>query len=455
MKKTELLAYVDQIAPLCTEVSTLLWEHPETGGNERYSADLLRSVLKQQGFVIVNIPEVEHAFYAEYGAGAPVIAVLGEYDALPGLSQQCTTHRAPVSSGAPGQGCGHNLLGSGSLGATLALKKLLEENGTSGTVRYYACPEEELLSGKVRMIAQRAFDGCDAALSWHPMTANLTYDCGFLANTSMRFYFKGKTAHAAFSPHLGRSALDAVELMNVGANYLREHVTDKARIHYTSNSGGFPPNIVPDHADSWYFIRAPHMTDVQEIVARLCDVAKGAALMTGTTVEHKTISSCCELLPNQTMAELTRANMAAIPCPVYDAEELRFAQELADGLAPEQLAGDRLLYGTHEPIFSQVGDVALSQRSPLTGSSDSGDVSYLMPMNIFTTACAPLGVTVHTWQMAACAGHSIGQKGMLYAAKILAAVGYDLFTCPDKLQQARADFAAASAARPYCPITPD
>lgn len=457
MTKQEMLAFIDQSAPELTGVSRQLWAAPELSGQETASAALLRKILRENGFVIVEVPGKPHAFYAEYGAGAPVLAVLGEYDALPGLSQAADSAvRAPLEEGAPGHGCGHNLLGSGALGAVLALKHYLEESGDSGTVRFYGCPEEETLVGKTEMVACHAFDGCDAALSWHPMTSNTPYTEAYLANVSLRFYFKGKTAHAAFSPHLGRSALDAVELMNVGANYLREHVTDKARIHYTTNSGGFPPNVVPDRADSWYFVRAPRMSDVNEIVERLKDVARGAALMTNTTVEFKTVSGCCEMLPNQTMEKLTRANMETIPTPVYTDVEKNFAAELLKNIPPEQLKLERATYGCDPlrapPLFEGVTRYEIAQKALLPGSSDSGDVSYLMPMNLFTAACAPLGCTAHTWLLTACAGGSIGEKGMLYAAKVLAGVGYDLLTVPAALKEAREEYCRVSADRPYIPL---
>ena len=456
MTKNELIAYLEQAAPTFTQVSRAIWANPELANHESFAAGQLRAVLRQNGFVIVDIPDMPTAFYAEYGVGKPVLAVLGEYDALPGLSQSVSCQRQSVTEGGPGHGCGHNLLGAAALGAALGLKRLLEETGGSGTVRFYGCPAEETLDGKPAMIAHGAFDGCDAALTWHPMTSNTPYTEAYLANTSLRFYFKGKTAHAAFSPHLGRSALDAVELMNVGANYLREHVPEKARIHYTTDSCGFPPNIVPDRAESWYFVRAPHRSDVAEIVQRLKKVAQGAAMMTETTVEWKTVSGCCEMLPNRVMEQLTRANMEALGAPVFTDEEQRFAAQLLESIPAQQLKLERATYGYDgddaPPLCDGVSDYETARRASLAGSSDSGDVSYLMPMNLFTTACAPLGATAHTWLITACAGGSIGEKGMLYAAKILAGVGFDLFTDPQALQAAREEFQKVSASNPYRPF---
>ena len=285
MTKKEMLGQMEELRSTCVDICTNLWNNPESGGNEQKSADMIRELLHHEGFVIVNEEHLPHAFYAEYGSGKPVIAVLGEYDALPGLSQKCQITKEPVTPGAAGHGCGHNLLGAGAVTGAIMIKRFLEQEGIPGTLRFYGCPEEELLSGKVKMAYYHMFDGCDMALSWHPMSANMIYDEGYLASASAKFYFKGKTSHAAFAPERGRSALDAVELMSVGANYLREHVVDKARIHYTTDSGGFSPNIVPDKASAWYFTRAPHISDVKDILRRLTLVAKGAAMMTETEVE--------------------------------------------------------------------------------------------------------------------------------------------------------------------------
>ena len=228
MTKKELHQIVDSLEPLCQKSCKRLWDHPEVGGEEKESANYFREILSEEGFVIVNEAELPHAFYAEYGSGTPVIAILGEYDALPGLSQTVSAQKEAVREGAAGHGCGHNLLGAASAVAAIAVKRFLEQENQEGTIRFYGCPEEELLSGKVKMSYHHMFDGCDMAISWHPMSANMVYDSGYLASASAHFKFYGKSSHAAFAPEVGRSALDAVELMNVGVNYLREHVTSKA-----------------------------------------------------------------------------------------------------------------------------------------------------------------------------------------------------------------------------------
>lgn len=289
------------------------------------------------------------------------------------------------------------------------------------------------------------FDGCDAALSWHPMSANMVYDEGYLASASAKFYFRGKTSHAAFAPERGRSALDAVELMNVGSNYLREHTMDFSRIHYTTDSGGFPPNIVPDKASAWYCVRAPHISDVKEILERIHKIAMGAAMMTETEVSMKVEYGCCELFPNHSFADLAHENLKEAPGLQYTEEEIRFAKELQATLDPAVLAKDQKVLGGKETgMQAEVGERDLWKQVPLTASSDAGDVSYIMPMCAVNTSCWPVGVAPHTWQATASNGTSLGEKGALYAARVLAGISYDLFTKPESLKKIRDEFEAAS-----------
>ncbi len=434
MIKQNLYDEVQGLAPLGRKICRYLFSNPELSGQEHNSAEYYRKLLKKEGFTIVDSSTLSTAFYAEYGQGKPVIAVLGEYDALPGLSQEACAEKKPVCEGGPGHGCGHNLLGSAAAVAAVALKRFLEKSGTKGTIRFYGCPEEELLCGKVKMIAEGMFEGCDAALSWHPNDGNMVHDHGYLANTSMKFFFTGKTSHAAFAPHQGRSALDAVELMSVGCNYLREHVVDRSRIHYTTDSGGFAPNIVPDHASAWYFVRAPHIQDVKEIAQRVELVAKGAAMMTQTSVRVEHGYGCCEFKDNTSFADLAYVNMVEADGPKYTQEEMDFAKSLQATLAEGVAQQANRLYGSEEPSMHMgVGDRQLWSACEMTASSDSGDVSYIIPTCLFTTACWPKGCSPHTWQASAGAGSTIGEKGSHYAAKILAGIGYDLFTKPEEL----------------------
>ena len=435
MNKEELLAQVDLLEPMCTASCTFLWEHPEVGGTEYASAGYLRDTLTQAGFHLVNSEKLPHAFYAEYGSGHPVIAVLGEFDALPGLSQKVSADKDPVQPDGPGHGCGHNLLGSASLVTAVALKRLLEENHLCGTIRYYGCPEEELLSGKVKMAYYGMFDGCDLALSWHPGVGSMVVDRGYLACAYEKFYFTGISSHAAFAPEAGRSAMDAVELMNVGANYLREHVTSDARIHYSSDNCGFPPNIVPSKAEAWYCVRAPKMRDVRSILARIEKIAQGAAMMTETQVRMEIQHGCCELMTNRTFADLTYENMLRIAPPTYTEEELAFAKRLQSSVDPAVVAQNKEMFDADEIMHSTIARRDLCKEYPPRASSDAGDVSQIMPMNAFTVPTWPLGIAPHTWQATAGAGSSIGRKSAMFAARIMAAVGYDLLTQPQTVEQ--------------------
>ena len=432
MEKKDLHLEVKKMESLLQTSCRTIWENPEVGGNEKASADYFRRLLDAEGFHIINEEHLEHAFCAEYGSGKPVIAILGEYGALPGLSQKVTDKKEPVKAGAPGHGCGHNLLGSAAAVGAIAVKRYLEAEGISGTVRFYGCPEEELLCGKVKMAYYHMFDGCDFAISWHPMSANMVYDNGYLASASAHFEFKGRSSHAAFAPELGRSALDAVELMNVGVNYLREHVTSKARIHYTTDSGGFAPNIVPPRAGSWYFVRAPYISDVKEILARVGKVAEGAALMTETQVEMKVDYGCCEMQENHAFGDLAYENLKEAELPVFDEEEMAFANRLLESVSDADKEKAQKLYETEgKPMVWKLNSRNLYEINPLTASSDSGDVSHMMPMCAISTSCWPAGVAPHTWQSAAAAGSSLGEKGALCAAQVIAGIAYDLYNKPE------------------------
>jgi len=458
MNKTELLRYLDGIADEINEVSLEIWSNPEISGKEKKSADLFRKVLKDHGFTIREVGcGLDQAFIGEYGTGSPVIGILGEYDALPGLSQTLDTKANPAVKNGPGHGCGHNLLGAAALGGALAAKKYLEETGKEGTIRFYGCPEEELLVGKVKMIKAGAFENCDLALSWHPMNVNAALESAYLANNSIKFKFHGISSHAAQSPESGRSALDAVELMNVGANYLREHVIDEARIHYTITNAGGSPNIIPEEAESWYYVRAPHRKDVDSITERLFKIAEGAALMTETTTEHTVLGGCYHLLPNKVLCDLTYKNMVEIGAPSYTPEELDFAKAIQESLDPDmveaEIAKFMSLDDTKPYIHQGVLDQEQAKLVVVSGSSDSGDVSWIMPMNLFLTATWPLGVPAHSWQATAASGSSLGSKGMHYAAQIFAGIIHDLLNDPGLVAAAQDEFRERTKESKYvCPL---
>lgn len=453
MNKVNLLDYLDSLKEEIQEANQYIWENPEISGNEELSANMYRKKLSDNGFKIVEVEGMDHAFYAEYGSGYPTIAVLGEYDALPDLSQKVGTEYNPVKENGPGHGCGHNLLGSAPYGASLAIKKFLDESGLEGTIRYYGCPEEETLSGKVKMIKAGAFEGCDVALSWHPMAINTPLEEGFLSMNSLKYKFKGISAHAAASPESGRSALDAVELMNIGANYLREHVIDKARIHYTITNAGGAPNIIPKDAESWYYVRAPHRSDVEDITERLNNIAKGASIMTDTEFDVEVISGCYEMLPNKVLFDLTSKNMNEVKLPEYTEEEVNYAKKLQETLDSKSLRIEKNKYLSKEndqgAIFEGVLRDKDSKKVSVAGSSDSGDVSWIMPMNLFLTSTFPLGVVNHSWQATSASGSSLGTKGMMYAARVFTGILYDLLTDTNHVKNAVDEFNTKTQNNPY------
>lgn len=448
MSKNNLLQWLEKNADVFEDVAKKIWENPEVGYNETFASDLQMKVMKEAGFRIAgNTGGVQTAFVAEYGAGKPVIGILGEFDALPGLSQKVSPVSDPVVTGGPGHGCGHNLLGTGGVAAAMALKELIAGQELQGTIRYYGCPAEELLSGKTYMARAGAFDDLDCALTWHPGNMNVTANISMTALTAVEFHFTGITAHAAAAPHLGRSALDAVELMNVGANYLREHVPDGTRIHYQITNGGLAPNIVPDEASVYYFLRSANRKQVDELYERIVKVAKGAAMMTDTSVTWTIKAGCYDMLPNIALNELMFNQTELTGAIAYTDEERKFAADLLKSLDPAVAEASRkqnLFLGVEDSHLPGgfIHDLRMIGMSA-GGSSDVGDVSWIVPVGQVLTVCAPAGIQVHTWQATASFGSSIGFKGMHYASKIMALAAYDLFQNEDGiLDKAKAEFAS-------------
>ncbi|WP_018962555.1 amidohydrolase [Coprothermobacter platensis] len=304
------LNWVGKHRDYLSEVSDTIWDYAEVGFQEFKSSKLLADELEKAGFTVERaVAGLPTAFVATWGSGSPRLGFLAEYDALPGLSQKVTTHREPVKEGAPGHGCGHNIFGAGVMGAVIALKEEMKEDKLPGTIVFYGCPAEELLAGKVFMARAGLFDDLDCALTWHPMGFNMVSLGSMTAMNSVKFTFHGIPAHAAASPEQGRSALDAVELMDIGANYLREHVVQEARIHYVITNGGGEPNVVPPEAQVWYYVRAPKRKDVDAIFERLVKIADGAAMMTDTTYDMKFSTACYDVLPNKALATLLNDSM--------------------------------------------------------------------------------------------------------------------------------------------------
>lgn len=449
MRKKDILSWFEENEAIFSDVAKQIWDHPELGYTESFASALQIKVLEEAGFSVTSgVGDVPTAFVAEYGAGKPIIGVLGEFDALPGLSQQVSAEFSPVIQNGPGHGCGHNLLGTAGVEAVIALKEQIHAEKLTGTIRYYGCPAEELLSGKTFMARTGIFDDLDCVLTWHPWSNTLTANMSMQALTAIEFFFSGRTSHAGAAPHLGRSALDAVELMNVGANYMREHVPDGTRIHYQITNGGMAPNVVPDKASVYYFLRGKDRGEVEELEERLIKVAQGAAMMTETSVRWEIKSGCYDTMPNLTLNELMFNQAEAVGEIVYTEEEEKFAADLVKTLDPS------VLEGAKRQRFGGDTDAVLDSRfyhdtkqfgRTMGGSSDVGDVSWIAPLGQVMATCAPFGVQVHTWQATASFGSTIGMKGMHYAAKIMALTAYDLLLDQDGiLEKAKEEFAAST-----------
>lgn len=417
---------VDRAAPELTALAGAIWSRPETGLKEVFASETTAALLEKHGFSVergaFGLPT---AIRAVWGSGAPRIGILGEYDALAGLAQNAVAYESPIEGSGCGHGCGHNLLCAASAGAALAAKDYLRETGLAGTVVFYGCPAEETLQGKRIMLENGAFRELDVALAHHPGALNQVVLGPFNAAGSVKYRFYGRSAHAAAQPHLGRSALDAAELMNVGANYLREHVTPDIRFHYTYE-GPFPaPNIVPNNAALWYSVRGKTERNVLETMDRLWKTARGAAMMTETRAEEERLSLCRETSFNRKLAELLQECMLALPANEYTREEIAFAHRLNEGLGASTAARRELLRDKRAEICAEVCPIS---READAGSTDVGDVSGVVPTAMVFTACYSLGTTAHSWQAAACAGMSIGQKGMLFGAKTLSLTCARLFS---------------------------
>jgi aminobenzoyl-glutamate utilization protein B len=425
-------------------ISDQIWEYAETRFQEQRSAELLCLALEEEGFQVERgVGGLDTAFIGSYGSGHPVIAVLGEYDALSGLSQTAgQASYMPLVDGGNGHGCGHNLLGTASLGAVLALKQQMEQHGLPGTIRYYGCPAEEGGSGKTFMVRAGLFDDVDGAVTWHPFDYHSVMSVHTLANYQYYYQFKGRSAHAAAAPHLGRSALDAVELMNVGVNYLREHIVQEARIHYAlTDAGGRSPNVVQSHAEVLYLIRAPHIRQAAAIAERVHDVARGAALMTGTEVEIVFDKACSEIVPNRTLEQVVDEQFRRFSLPKHTDAELELAQAIRESLTEEEKQASWQL-----PISYEHGKW-------LSGSTDVADVSWVTPTVQCTTACFANSTAAHSWQWVAIGKTSIAHKGMLYAAEIMAATALEMLTRPELLAAARQELDERLQGRVYeCPI---
>ncbi|WP_240033931.1 M20 family metallopeptidase [Planococcus salinus] len=447
-------------------VSKYIWEHPETRYQEFESAAFLADELEKEGFQVERgVGGIETAFVATFGKGKPVIGFLGEFDALSGLSQKAnTTTQEPIEAGGVGHGCGHNLLGTGSLSAAYAVKAYMEDHQVNGTVKFYGCPAEEGGSGKTFLVREGVFDGLDVALTWHPSYANSIMSLSSLANYQVYFRFKGVASHAANSPHLGRSALDAVELMNVGVNYLREHVVQEARMHYAiTNSGGISPNVVQSEAEVLYLIRAPKVSQVDDIYKRICKIAEGAALMTETEMSIVFDKACSNYEPNRALERILHEKLVEAGPVQPTEEEKQFAEKIWNTLSE----GEKKNFIAGMESFGYQGDGSefegkfladiISDYVPsdkvMAGSTDVSDVSWVVPTAQLTTATSAIGTPLHTWQMVTQGIGSFAHSGMLLAAESMAAAAIHLFENEEDLEAVKAEHAERRAKEPYfCPI---
>jgi len=426
------------------EISNKVWKFAELGLIEFQSSALLADELEKHRFRVERgIAGMPTAFTATWGEGKPVVGIMGEYDALPGLSQKKVPWKEPLEPGKPGHGCGHNIHGTSGMAAAIAVEEAMEKHGGKGTIKFFGCPAEENFSGKVYMVREGCFRDVDVVISHHPSTMNDVSLISSLAVNSVKFHFYGRASHAGGSPEQGRSALDAVELMNMGVNYLREHVIQDARIHYIIEKGGDQPNIVPSYARSWYYIRAPERDQLEFIYNWIIDIAKGAATMTRTKVETKFLEGSYNLIPNRTISELIVKNMREIGLPKYSDEDLKFAEEIAKTITPEMKITQ--LKKSKRPGWVRLVNKLVDDEIPdpwgegevSHGSTDVADVSWQIPAVEFGTATNVLGTPGHSWQEAAQSGVGIGHASLIFAAKVMAATAIDLLTSKDTLEKAK------------------
>ena len=444
-----------------------VWNCAETAFTEYNSVKALIEALAEEGFEIREKEAgIDTAFSARFGSGKPVIGILGEFDALSGLSQKAGLNtKDPIVPGGNGHGCGHHLLGVAGIGAVIAIKEYLTKSGKSGTVIYYGCPGEEGGSGKAFMARDGVFDDLDAAITWHPSDVNGVSAGSTLANVQVSYKFKGIAAHAAAVPHLGRSALDAVELMNVGVNFLREHVIPEARMHYSiTNPGGYSPNVVQAEAEVLYLLRAPKNSQVQEIYKRVNKIAQGAAMMTETEVEIDFVKACSNIIPNNTLEKVLQHSLETVPLPQYSRQDIEFAakmqesfensastvEKIADKISDPQLKKKVLEYKDKPLLDLVMPYIPSEEASP--GSSDVGDVSWICPTAQINTVCYAANTPGHSWQLVAQGLADTAHKGMLYAAQVMADAVIQLYENPDILRRAKEEFDGRVGDGYICPI---
>ena len=413
------------------KIALQIWDYAEVGYKEVKSSALLQKTLSDNGFMVkAGVADIPTAFVASYGSGSPVIGILAEFDALPGLSQQAVAEKMPIDGKAAGHGCGHHLFGTASVAAGIEIKKLIAEKKLSGTVRVYGCPAEEGGSGKVYMVRAGLFSDVDVVIHWHPAAANSVTLTSALANKSAKFRFHGLSAHASAAPDKGRSALDGVESMDYMVNMMREHIPQETRIHYVITNGGKAPNVVPDFAEVYYYVRNPKKDEVVRIFDWVAKAAEGAAMGTQTSVDYEVIGGTHDLLLNYSLAEDMQQNLVRVGGVSYTPAETEFARKIQASFTYKVAAIETV--GQVKPLKED--------RDGGGGSTDVGDFSYVVPTVGLEAATWVAGTPAHSWQATACGGTEIGTKGMMVAAKTMALTAIDCFTRPDLLVKAKEEF---------------
>jgi aminobenzoyl-glutamate utilization protein B len=439
------IALVEKQRAELVRLSDRVWAHAEIGFREDSSAEALAAYAKANGFTVERgVAGMPTAFVASYGSGRPVIAILGEYDALPGISQKATTTREPLHAGAAGHGCGHNLFGAASMGAAVAVKELIASGKLKGTVRFYGTPAEESIGGKIYMIREGLFKDVDVALAWHPSDETVVDTTGAQANVQFMVEFRGRTAHAAADPWNARSAADAVEAFTHGVNLLREHVKPTVRMHYTVERAGDVPNVVPDYARVHTWVRDSRREGVDVVFARVQEIARGAAVIAGVEHTVRVQTGSADIVLLERGMRLLHDNLVLAGVPTYTPDEQAFARGLQAATGVEQLG----MVATVPPVGRIAAD-------PPGGSTDVGDVSQVVPTLHFSVATAPKGVPWHAWPVVASSGHSVGHKGMIVAAGTLAATAVDLLTDATARDALRAEWATKTKGKPYKWLVPD
>jgi aminobenzoyl-glutamate utilization protein B len=442
--KQQTATYIDSEYDSYKKIALNIWDFAELGYKENKSSALLQNTLKENGFTIESgVAGIPTAFVATYGSGLPVIGILAEYDALPGLSQNNVPEKSIIADKNNGHGCGHHLFGAGSVAAGIAIKKLIAAGDIKGTIKIYGCPAEEGGSGKVYMVRAGLFKDVDVVLHWHPWDYNSVMNTSALANKSAKFKFYGIASHASVSPEKGRSALDAVEAFNYMSNLMREHIPQDARIHYVITDGGDAPNIVPEYAEVYYYVRYPDKETAVAIFDRITKAAEGAALGTETTMEYEIIGGTHDLLINTTLAANMQSNLELVGGVNYTPDEIAFATKMQS-----------TFQGIYPPL-SKAYEITPMHIATNKGSTDVGDVSYVVPTVGVNTATWVPGTSAHSWQAVACGGTDIGIKGMIVASKTLAFTAIDLYTNPELIKKAKEEFNLSIGNYQYKPLLGD